>query len=84
MTPRFELDDSVLRILREAKGPLKRDDIMRAAGFPSPSSNPVIAYVMFANSVMRINQRQRRHGRQIVGGLGTNETYWLDASAEAA
>lgn len=62
------------RYLRD-NPPTHRDKIMHWCDFPSPRANPVIAYVEFANEVIRLDRILRRHGKGVEGGLDTGEVY---------
>lgn len=66
----------VYRFLRD-DGPQHRDKIMHWCGFRSPRQDPIIAYVEFTLTVMRLDTILRRHRMCIVGGLETNEVYKL-------
>lgn len=68
------------RYFRDNDGWLPRDQIMHWTGFPSPKSNPVTAYVEFANTLMRLNKIIARSGRKIVGGIETGEKYRMEAA----
>lgn len=75
-------DRRVYRYLRD-QGASPRDKVMHWCGFPSPRDQPVLAYVRFANSVIRLNQMLRRHGKMIEGGLDTGEIYRLVGGSQA-
>lgn len=65
----------ICQALRRADGPMRRDEVMYLARFPSPREHPVIAYATFALEVMRINSRLRRIGMTIANDAA--EMYWL-------
>lgn len=69
----------VYKYLADRPGPHNRDRIMHWTGFPDPRSQPVIAYVEFANTVDRLNRRLKKHQQRVVGGIETGENYYLEA-----
>jgi len=73
--PRDVLDVRVYRFLKRNPGQHQRDRIMDCCGFSDPKREPVLAYVAFANSVIRLNARLRRFGVAIV--RGPHENYCL-------
>lgn len=64
------------RFLRD-HGPRHRDHVMHYCGFRSPKLQPVVAYVEFANAVLRLDRILRRYGRCVEGGVNTAEVYKL-------
>jgi hypothetical protein len=70
----------VYRYFRDNDGWVDRDRVMHWTGFPRPSDQPVIAYVEFANTLMRLNRIIAKSGRKIVGGLDTGEKYRMEAA----
>lgn len=69
-------DRRVYNFLKDRK-PEPRDKIMHWCEFPSPRDQPILAYVAFANSVIRLNRALRWHGERIEGGIDTGEIYRL-------
>lgn len=74
-----EISDRDRRVYRYLKqyGAVLRDRVMHFCEFPSPRDQPILAYVAFANSVIRLNRALRWHGVSIEGGIDTGEVYRL-------
>lgn len=78
--PRKLLMRRVYVYLRDHPDPQPRDLIMHYTGFPSPLAEPVSAYVMFQNAVIRVNAALASRGvsQRIIGGCKHGERYWLE------
>jgi hypothetical protein len=68
----------VYRYFRDNAAWVTRERVMHWTGFPSPKDHPVIAYVEFANTLMRLNRVLARSGRRIIGGIETSELYRME------
>lgn len=74
-------EDRTVRLLRYFEQNdcwVHRDRIMHWTGFPSPSRQPVCAYVEFHNAVDRLNRTLLRKGLKVAGGIQTGEKYRLE------
>lgn len=69
-------DMRVFQFLKDRK-PEPRDKIMEWCEFPSPREQPVLAYVQFANSMIRLNHALHHLGMGVEGGVDTGEIYRL-------
>lgn len=67
----------LFRFLRQNQGWHHRDKIMHWTGFPSPKTQPICAYVEFANAVNRLNERIRPSGWVIARDSAASEHYAL-------
>lgn len=76
----FKSDNRLMRLYRyldQNEGWHHRDKIMHWTGFPSPKSQPICAYVEFANAVIRLNERLRPSGWAIDRDSLSGERYAL-------
>lgn len=66
------------RFMRDNDGWVDRDQIMHWTGHRRPLDAPVVAYVEFAHTLMRLNRILAKSNRKIVGGIVTGERYRME------